>query len=93
MQLKYRGIQYEYTPPAVVTAPNDIASHYDGIDIRFRHQHKRPVQRATIDLKYRGVAYSTATEEQARSWEIQREHSHERRQQSMLGRLRSELSA
>jgi hypothetical protein len=94
MQLSYRGVQYEYIPPVVETASSDIAGQYDGIDLRFRHlrhQHKTPTQQATIDLKYRGLAYSTAAENQARAWTIQRGHRHENRQRSMLDRLRAEV--
>jgi Domain of unknown function (DUF4278) len=91
MQLSYRGVKYEYTPPVVETASSDIAGQYDGIDVRFRHQHKAPVQQATVDLKYRGIAYNTAAENQARTWTIQRGHRQENRQRSMLGRLRAEI--
>jgi len=92
MQLTYRGVKYDYTPPATATTSSDLAAQYDGIDVRFRNHHKPLVQPTTVDLKYRGVAYTTEAEQQARAWEIEREHNHENRQLSMLGRLRSELS-
>jgi hypothetical protein len=91
MQLSYRGVKYEYTPPVVENASSDIASQYDGVDLRFRNQPKEPAQQATVDLKYRGIAYSTAAEHQARNWTIQRDRRQENRQRSMLGRLRAEI--
>ncbi|WP_204139065.1 DUF4278 domain-containing protein [Halomicronema sp. CCY15110] len=59
MKLTYRGIQYDYNPPAV--AMNDTAEvgKYRGVDIRFRSVEKNPVQQPTLDLVYRGVAYRT----------------------------------
>jgi len=91
MQLSYRGVKYEYTPPAVETASSDIAGQYDGVDLRFRNQPKEPAQRATVDLKYRGIAYNTAAENQLRNWTIRRGHRQDNRQRSMLDRLRAEV--
>ncbi len=58
MQLTYRGIKYESNPPAVETSVGE-AGKYRGLDWRFRNLKKAPVQQASLDLKYRGVAYRT----------------------------------
>ena len=59
MKLTYRGIQYDYNPPAVARNTTDAVGKYRGVDIRFRTVKKAPVQPATVDLVYRGVAYRT----------------------------------
>lgn len=59
MKLTYRGVAYDYTPPAVETQVTGDAGHYRGVDIRFRTVKKAPVQQPTLDLVYRGVAYHT----------------------------------
>lgn len=57
MQLTYRGVRYDYTPPAVQSQESGVAGSYRGVDIRFRTIKKAPVQPATVDLIYRGVPY------------------------------------
>lgn len=59
MKLTYRGISYEYNTPEVEIAETETAGKYRGLDWRFRNLKKAPVQQATLDLKYRGVAYRT----------------------------------
>lgn len=59
MKLTYRGVQYDYTPPAVETKETSDVGIYRGVDIRFRTVAKSPVQQPTLDLMYRGVAYRT----------------------------------
>jgi hypothetical protein len=61
MKLTYRGVSYDYTPPTVDTATADDSGKFRGVDIRFRTVKKAPVQQPTLDLVYRGVAYSTGT--------------------------------
>ncbi|HSM80607.1 MAG TPA: DUF4278 domain-containing protein [Nodosilinea sp.] len=61
MKLTYRGVSYDYTPPAVQTSVTDDAGKFRGVDIRFRTVKKAPVQQPTLDLVYRGVAYQTGT--------------------------------
>ncbi len=57
MTLTYRGVAYEYNPPVVETVAEESVGKYRGLDWRFRNLKKAPVQQATLDLKYRGVAY------------------------------------
>jgi len=59
MKLTYRGVQYDYNPPAVETNNTADTGKYRGVDIRFRSTKKHPVQQPTLDLVYRGVAYRT----------------------------------
>lgn len=59
MKLSYRGVEYDYTPPAVDMQTSEDRGSYRGVDIRFRTVQKSPVQQPSLDLVYRGVAYST----------------------------------
>jgi hypothetical protein len=61
MKLTYRGVSYDYTPPVVEMKAIDEVGKFRGVDIRFRTVKKAPVQQPTLDLVYRGVAYSTGT--------------------------------
>ncbi|TAF57684.1 MAG: DUF4278 domain-containing protein [Oscillatoriales cyanobacterium] len=92
MQLTYRGVSYDYTPPQVNSVDSDLVGRYRGIDIRFRNPSKSPVQQPTLDLKYRGVSYRTGDTDQARTWELKREQAADRRQGSLLSRLYHEVT-
>ncbi|MBD0269919.1 MAG: DUF4278 domain-containing protein [Cyanobacteria bacterium Co-bin8] len=59
MQLSYRGVKYEYTPPVVAAESTDEVGKFRGVDIRFRTIAKAPVQQSNLDLMYRGVGYRT----------------------------------
>lgn len=59
MQLTYRGVKYDYTPPVVETKTTDEVGKFRGVDIRFRTVTRAPVQQPTLDLVYRGVPYTT----------------------------------
>ncbi|MGB3310395.1 MAG: DUF4278 domain-containing protein [Nodosilinea sp.] len=63
MKLTYRGVSYDYTPPAVETNATDEGGKFRGVDIRFRTVKKAPVQQPTLDLVYRGVAYQAGNPE------------------------------
>lgn len=60
MKLTYRGVSYEYTPPAVEFNHSNTVGKYRGLDLRFRNPKKAPVLQPTLDLMYRGVSHSTA---------------------------------
>jgi hypothetical protein len=62
MQLKYRGVNYEYNPPVVEMEPSEIVGLYRGLEWRFRNPKKIPVLQTNLDLKYRGVAYRTGSD-------------------------------
>lgn len=126
MKLSYRGVQYDYTPPAVETKLTSEVGKFRGLDIRFRTLTKAPVQQPTLDLIYRGAAYrtgvaapalaapsqaapaqpapaqaaagpalsparSTSADDRARMMLMNHHRVVKRRQQSMLGRLASEV--
>lgn len=59
MKLNYRGVSYDYTPANVEFSETNLVGKYRGLDIRFRKPTKTPVQQPTLDLVYRGAAYST----------------------------------
>ncbi|MGF1458779.1 MAG: DUF4278 domain-containing protein [Leptolyngbyaceae cyanobacterium] len=59
MKLTYRGVDYDYTPPAVEFDQAAATGKYRGVDIRFRTVKKAPVHQPSLDLIYRGVAYRT----------------------------------
>jgi hypothetical protein len=61
MKLTYRGVSYDYTPPAVESNLTDDVGKFRGVDIRFRTGKKAPVQQPTLDLVYRGVVYQNGT--------------------------------
>ncbi|WP_017301147.1 DUF4278 domain-containing protein [Nodosilinea nodulosa] len=63
MKLTYRGVSYDYNPPAVQASATDDVGKFRGVDIRFRTVKKAPVQQPTLDLVYRGVAYQTGAPE------------------------------
>lgn len=58
MKIKYRGVSYEYNPPAVEYGDLSQSGKYRGLDVRFRNPKKTPVLQPTLDLLYRGVAHT-----------------------------------
>jgi hypothetical protein len=106
MKLCYRGVSYDYTPPAVETTQSELVGKYRGLDWRFNAVKKAPVQQTNLDLKYRGVAYNTnaaktptlsvskkvSVSEKARQGMMNRQRSVMKRQQAMLTRLHAEVS-
>lgn len=59
MKLTYRGISYEYNPPAVEVTEGTPVGKYRGLDWRFRNLKADPVLTPTHNLTYRGVEYCT----------------------------------
>lgn len=59
MQLKYRGTTYDYQPPAVAMESSSVVGQYRGLEWRFRRSRPLAVQQPTLNLIYRGVAYTT----------------------------------
>jgi len=58
MKINYRGVSYEYNPPQVEYGDLTQSGKYRGVDVRFRNPKKTPVLQPTLDLIYRGVAYT-----------------------------------
>lgn len=59
MKLFYRGLAYDYNPPAVAAVNGNVGGKYRGLDWRFCNVKQLPVQLPTLNLVYRGVAYQT----------------------------------
>ncbi len=101
MTLSYRGINYDYSPADVEVTEGELAGKYRGLDWKFCNQKKAPVQQATVELKYRGVAVTTgevespqtSASQQARQLMMERQVKGEKRQRSMLSRLTAELKS
>jgi hypothetical protein len=107
MKLTYRGVSYEYNPPKVEYGDRTQVGKYRGVDIRFRNLPKTPVLQPTLDLLYRGAAYTThptpvqpaagdvketlSVKEQARQLMMNHHRNVKRRQQTMLSRLDSQV--
>ena len=99
MKLSYRGVSYEYTPPTVEIAEDEIVGTYRGLDWRGCNLVKPPVQQATVDLMYRGVAFTTGSEpapvlsvpDKARHRMMDRLRSTYNRQRSLLSRAAAEV--
>jgi hypothetical protein len=58
MKLTYRGVSYDYNPPQIEVSDSNTVGKYRGLDVRFRNPQKAIVLQPTLDLKYRGAAYS-----------------------------------
>jgi hypothetical protein len=58
MKITYRGVSYEYNPPQVEYGDLTQSGKYRGVDVRFRNLKKPPVLQPTLDLLYRGTAYT-----------------------------------
>lgn len=58
MKLTYRGVSYDYNPPKVEYGDRAQVGKYRGVDIRFRNPKKPLVLQPTLDLVYRGAAYT-----------------------------------
>ena len=61
MKLSYRGVAYDYNPPAIDMVEGEIGGKYRGQSWRMEYPRHIPVPQPAVDLKYRGVAYSTYT--------------------------------
>lgn len=59
MKLSYRGNPYEYEPAALDIAEGNQVGKYRGQEHKFCYPRHIPVPQAPLDLKYRGIAYST----------------------------------
>lgn len=99
MKLTYRGISYDYTPAPVETTEGELGGKYRGLDWRFCNAHKEFVQQPTVELKYRGVAHTTGSEnqpvlsatEKARRLMLDRQRANQNRQRSLLSRVAAEI--
>ena len=99
MKLNYRGVSYEYNPPAVAVEEDRIAGKFRGLDWRFHNLKKPLVLQPSANLTYRGVAYNnhsqdvvdqtptaTTVQASARWLMLKKEKAAKRRAASMLSR-------
>ncbi|MDJ0573424.1 MAG: DUF4278 domain-containing protein [Pleurocapsa sp. MO_192.B19] len=104
MKLRYRGIEYDYNPPAVSLAEGEVGGKYRGLDWRFHNLNKPLLVQPRLNLTYRGVKYSnqpvstpterpktTSIAERARRLAIKREKANRNRQASLLHRTSEEI--
>lgn len=61
MKLCYRGVSYEYIPPALKIASGEPIGKYRGLECRSRHLETMPMEQPSFELQYRGVAYRTGS--------------------------------
>lgn len=59
MQLQYRGVKYEYNPPAVEIEAAEVGGKYRGQTWRLQTLKRSSVQQTNQELKYRGASYRT----------------------------------
>lgn len=59
MKLTYRGVQYDYQPPTIDMVEGDLLGKYRGNAWKARYPRHIPVPQAPMNLKYRGIAYTT----------------------------------
>ena len=104
MKLNYRGVSYDYNPPAVAIDEDKIAGKFRGLDWRFHNLKKPLVLQPGVNLTYRGVAYNnrpqttvnkaqtaTTVPESARWLMLNKEKAAKRRAASMLSRAAHEV--
>ncbi|MEM9541254.1 MAG: DUF4278 domain-containing protein [Cyanobacteria bacterium P01_E01_bin.42] len=58
MKLTYRGVTYDYNPTLVKSIDTEVGGKYRGLEWRFRNRKAPTAQKPTLDLVYRGVAYT-----------------------------------
>ncbi|MBP0021813.1 MAG: DUF4278 domain-containing protein [Cyanobacteria bacterium SBLK] len=62
MKLTYRGVTYNYNPTNVESVKTEVGGKYRGLEWRFRNRKAPTAQKTTLDLVYRGVAYTQGQE-------------------------------
>lgn len=61
MKLCYRGVSYDYTPPALEVSESEVLGHYRGRALRFSYVRHVPFPQPQADLTFRGNAYRKDT--------------------------------
>lgn len=62
MRLVYRNAGYDYEPVPVSLYESGISGQYRGQTFQFQYPRHIPVPQPVLNLKYRGVAYQTASD-------------------------------
>lgn len=61
MKMCYRGVEYDYTPPALEVTESEILGQYRGRALRFSYAKHIPFPQPVAELKFRGSVYRTDT--------------------------------
>lgn len=59
MKLSYRGVEYDYTPPALEVTEADVLCKYRGRPYHYSYVSHVPFRQPSAKLTYRGIAYQT----------------------------------
>jgi hypothetical protein len=59
MKMCYRGVEYDYTPPALEVTESEILGQYRGRTLRFSYAKHIPFPQPVAELKFRGSVYRT----------------------------------
>ncbi|OLP18162.1 hypothetical protein BST81_14190 [Leptolyngbya sp. 'hensonii'] len=97
MQLTYRGVVYDYNPPAVTVANDGVTRKYAGLTWLVQALRRFSKHETDLEVKYRGAADRASEkpipslEEKARLLVIQHHLSDRHRQLSMHSRVAAQL--
>ncbi|MGF1523539.1 MAG: DUF4278 domain-containing protein [Leptolyngbyaceae cyanobacterium] len=67
MKLCYRGVEYDYTPPALEVSESEALGQYRGRSLRFSYVKHVPFPQPEADLSFRRAAYHADTHGQVKS--------------------------
>ncbi|NER82802.1 MAG: DUF4278 domain-containing protein [Leptolyngbya sp. SIO1D8] len=59
MKLRYRGVEYDYTPPVLEVSESEMLGHYRGRSLRFSYVKHVPFPQPEANLSFRGASYHT----------------------------------
>ncbi|NEQ30656.1 MAG: DUF4278 domain-containing protein [Leptolyngbya sp. SIO4C5] len=59
MKLCYRGVEYDYNPPALEVTESELLCQYRGRPLQYSYVRHVPIPQPVATLSYRGVAYQT----------------------------------
>ncbi|MEL6385141.1 MAG: DUF4278 domain-containing protein [Cyanobacteria bacterium J06626_18] len=66
MKLCYRGVEYDYTPPALEVSESEALGQYRGRSLRFSYVKHVPFPQPEADLSFRGATYHADTHGQVK---------------------------
>lgn len=75
MKLSYRGVSYQHNSPQLEIMTGATGGTYRGATWNHKYLRHIPVPQPKVDLKYRGVAYSTGDPIDVEAVRLRREYS------------------
>lgn len=75
MKLSYRGVSYEHNSPQLEMMTGEVGGKYRGAAWNHKYLRHIPVPQPKVDLKYRGVAYSTGDPIDVEAVRLRREYA------------------